>query len=357
MRARRLAAAGFLAATAAAFAGTLEVQAPVRLSHARLETRSAAGGLAAAFRAPAPSPAWFAYAVTSPVERKIRTNVDDAFSWGSRCALEGNGSSFVNVSDGDEARSSRLLLFYRVESGRTTRLRFFSDDCAIEAGGMPVIWLNDVRSADSVAYLESLHPETKLGDRDGDGVSRERLLTAIALHDDPSADASLERFVSRSSPDTLRKKAVFWLGNARGRRGWEILRTLAQSDPSDEVRKSVTFALSQSPVPEATDTLLAMARSDASGRVRGQALFWLAHKAGQKAAGVIEDAIRDDPETEVKKKAVFALTQLPNDQSVTQLIHVAKSNRSPEVRKQALFWLGQSKDARALAYIEEVLTR
>ncbi len=54
---------------------------------------------------------------------------------------------------------------------------------------------------------------------------------------------------------------------------------------------------------------------------------------------------------------MFALTQLPADESTTQLIRVARTNRNPQVRKQALFWLGQSKDPRALAYIEEVLTR
>jgi len=57
----------------------------------------------------------------------------------------------------------------------------------------------------------------------------------------------------------------------------------------------------------------------------------------------------------VKKKAVFALTQMPAGQGVPLLIQVARSNQNAAVRKQAMFWLGQSKDPRALAYIEEVL--
>jgi hypothetical protein len=36
---------------------------------------------------------------------------------------------------------------------------------------------------------------------------------------------------------------------------------------------------------------------------------------------------------------------------------VAKTNRNPEVRKQAMFWLGQSGDARALAFFQDVLAR
>jgi HEAT repeat protein len=89
--------------------------------------------------------------------------------------------------------------------------------------------------------------------------------------------------------------------------------------------------------------------------VRGQALFWLAQKAGAKAAAAITDAIDNDPETEVKKRAVFALSQLPGDEGVPRLIEVARTNRNPAVRKQAMFWLGQSRDARALAFFEEVL--
>ena len=65
----------------------------------------------------------------------------------------------------------------------------------------------------------------------------------------------------------------------------------------------------------------------------------------------------NDPDTEVKKKAVFALSQLPKDEAVPKLIAVARSQRNPEVRKQAFFWLGQSHDPRALAYIQEVLTK
>ena len=39
------------------------------------------------------------------------------------------------------------------------------------------------------------------------------------------------------------------------------------------------------------------------------------------------------------------------------MIRVAKTNRNPEVRKQAIFWLGQSKDPRALEFIERILER
>ncbi|NWF84505.1 MAG: HEAT repeat domain-containing protein, partial [Bryobacteraceae bacterium] len=85
--------------------------------------------------------------------------------------------------------------------------------------------------------------------------------------------------------------------------------------------------------------------------------FWLGQKASRKAIGAISDAVANDPETELKKKAVFALSQLPKEEGVPLLIDVAKNNRNAAVRKQAFFWLGQSKDPKALEYLEAVLTK
>ena len=82
----------------------------------------------------------------------------------------------------------------------------------------------------------------------------------------------------------------------------------------------------------------------------------MAQRAGDRAVGTITQAL-DDPETEIRKKAVFALSQLPKDEGVPKLIEVARSHRDAAVRKQAMFWLGQSRDPRALAFFEQVLTQ
>ncbi len=117
------------------------------------------------------------------------------------------------------------------------------------------------------------------------------------------------------------------------------------------------FAISQHAGTRATDILIDKAKNDSSTHNREQAIFWLSQRAGVKSAAAIVDAITNDPDTGVKKKAVFALSQLPADEGVPKLIEVARTQRNPEVRKQAFFWLGQTHDPRALAYIEDVLTK
>ena len=51
----------------------------------------------------------------------------------------------------------------------------------------------------------------------------------------------------------------------------------------------------------------------------------------------------------------FCKTQTPKDEGIPLLIEVARTSRNPEVRRKAVFWLGQSRDPRALAFIEDVL--
>ena len=339
---------------------------PARFADARIEKRSAAGVLEKTFAglvAAQAGPAWVGWSVaTAGVHHMCcygSTRELDASPCSGRCDLENEGrnvtlSGSLGDDCADRSGSSEMLVLLRIDARAPDRLRTFSTDCTIDAGGLPVYWLTDVRASDSVAFLATFVGNPSLQGRKH-WKNGEPALAAIALHDDPAADEALERYAGPSNPEPLRKQAVFWLGNARGRRGYESLRALSAKDESEDLRRHITFALSQSPVPESTATLVAMARKDRSPGVRGQALFWLAQKAGKKAAGTIREAIRDDPETDVKRKAVFALTQMPREEGIPLLIEVARTNRNPEVRKQAFFWLGQSKDPRALDFIEEVL--
>jgi hypothetical protein len=245
----------------------------------------------------------------------------------------------------------QLVVLFRIVNRQVERIRVFSEDCQLDAGGREVIWLTGVRPADSVLLLESMvKGVVDRRDRILDGA-----VTAIALHDDPAADQALERLLAPAMPTATREKVPFWLGNARGRRGLELLQRVIKDDPATEVRKKAVFGISQSHEPGAVDLLIATARGGSDASVRGEAIFWLGQKAGSKAAGAITERIEQDPDTEVKKRAVFALSQLPRSEGVPLLIQVARTNTNPAVKKQAIFWLGQSKDPRALDYFAEIL--
>jgi hypothetical protein len=270
----------------------------------------------------------------------------------------------MSTGDSPAQRGSRIMLepateflvLARIERSSIVRVRTFTPDCDVDAGGMPIVWLTDVKPDDSIAWLSTLVASAPDA---GDGKERvaKTALTAIALHDAASADRTLETFIAPARPEWLRGDTAFWLGSTRGEAGARLLIRMLASDPSDKVREKVTFGLSVSKAPGALTALLNAARNDQSRRVRGQALFWLAQKAGKEAVAAIANAIDNDPDTDVKKKAVFALSQLPKDEGVPKLIDIARSHRNPEVRKQAMFWLGQSNDPRAVQFFEDILLK
>jgi HEAT repeat protein len=336
-----------------------------RITNAKTETRSAAQGLepevkAVAARATA---AWIGYRAPMVPGRRHLCCADAAAdgSCCGACRLErGSGVTLTeNETPGLRVAlepPTEFLVFARLEAGYVVRVRTFTPDCDIDASGMPLTWMTDVKIADSVAWLTSL--VTGAADAAGrNDLVAKPAIGAIALHDDGAADRVLESFVTASRPEWLRRETAFWLGTARGDAGVRLLVRMIAEDSSEQVREQAVFGLSVSAHPSALATLISAARADRSARVRGRALFWLAGKAGRQAVDTIASAIENDPDTGVKKQAVFALSRLPKDEGVTRLVEVARTNKNPEVRKQAMFWLGQSNDPRAVTFFEEILTR
>lgn len=248
--------------------------------------------------------------------------------------------------------SPYVAVYLRFEAGTLSRAAAFGLDCEIDGSGQSVVWLNGVAPAESLAWLG----RRASADTGNGRAATEGAVTAIAFHADPAADGLLETLARSSTGRSRGSSAAFWLGAARGAAGYDALLRLLGQVTGDKAREQLVFGLSVSKDSRALGTLFDMARHDASAGTRGQALFWIGQKAGARVADTLTQAVRDDPDTEVKTRAVFALSQLPKDEGIPRLIDIARTNRNPQVRKQAMFWLGQSKDPRALAFFETVLS-
>jgi hypothetical protein len=391
-RARRvLTLAGALALAWSAAAGQARAQ-DARLTNADVRTVAASGSLASQVQtlvSQQAEPGWIGYlqpVVDSKMNACCYNGYNDGnFGGGGCCHLE--KESGVSTSRGDTggaanaatpataARAAgpihlegatQFLILLRVEAQQIERVRLFSTDCELDAGGRRVTMITGITPAASIAWLETLIADeppagsvTDRGTDRGKGKRRDPVadgaISAIAWHRDPAADAALDRLVAPSRPTEIRRKATFWLANSRGKHGFDVVNRLVREDPDANVRKHAVFALTVTKQPGATPALLDLARHSPFTEVRSEAIFWVAQVAGRQAADTITEAIDRDPETEVKKKAVFALSQLPKDDGVPLLIKVARTNQNPAVRKQAMFWLGQSKDPRALDFFESVL--
>ncbi|HTS76879.1 MAG TPA: HEAT repeat domain-containing protein [Bryobacteraceae bacterium] len=338
-----------------AFTISVALAQPPHVQNARMETRAVSGPLGAAFRAivnQQTAPTWVAYsAPLIPGDRSLCCwDSNDGVAY-QGCMLEPGAAQFSASGTGTVHLEgpTEFFVFYRIENKQVGKVRTFSPDCNIDAGGLPLIFLTGVNAGESVALLESLIPGA-------DRRLTNAAISAIGMHRDPAADAALDRLVAMSQPEEVRAQAVFWLGNARGAHGLATLSRILKSDPSDRVRERAVSGLAQSKEAGAIPEIVRVAREDASARVRGQALFWLAQTASRQISEeAIRRAIDSDPETQVKKRAVFALTQMKNGDGVPLLIEIARKNPNPAVRKEAMTWLGRSHDPRAIKFFEDVL--
>jgi hypothetical protein len=341
-----------LAAALVLLAATAFAQRP-RIVHGTVTSVAASPDLGAQIRGSRTK--YIGYAVPAIEGEHIMCCFDNfgEFRSGGTCVLDHEGNVFSN-DDRDELHpvgSGMFVVLYSVVNGEIERARSYSRECVLDANGAAVTWIEGVDPRKSVALIASILSTP--------GHHSDSLMGTLALHADPSATTELERLLrSTSESDETRGHAAFWLGQTRGRRGYEDVLSIARSQSaSPHLREKAVFALSQSKEPGAVDELINLAKHDPTAHVRGQALFWLAQQAGKKAAGAVREALDDDPDASVREKAVFAVSQLPDDQGIPMLIELMKTHRDRNVRKKAAFWLGQKHDPRALAAIEEVLRK
>jgi len=319
-------------------AAALPLAAQPRLPvNARLDTRSAAQGLDREFQAlvaATPQPAWIAYSV--PSTRTVALGCE---------FVSRDGAWWSNGTVHLEPPANSLILF-RVVAGAVERIRALSPDCEIDAGDAPFHWLADVAPAQSVALLAGFATrESPIASAVG----------AIAVHADPAADGVLDRFAAAGQPDSLRQRAIAQLGSARGRHGFEVLKSLIGGDPDTRIRTRAAAALGNSQEPEAFDLLISVSQSAADSKLRAQAVRELGRKRGAKAVAAIGAALDKDTDPGVQRAACAALQSLPDGEGVPRLIQFARATGDRELRRQAMTWLQNSHDARALAFFESVL--
>jgi hypothetical protein len=109
---------------------------------------------------------------------------------------------------------TEVLVMLRIVDKHVERVRTYSDDCPLDAGGRKVYWLDGVSAADSVKYLETLISLKEVSGTPND--LRRRLnssaISAIGLHRDGSVDALIT--LAKQNQDSSARSSAF---NALGR--------------------------------------------------------------------------------------------------------------------------------------------
>jgi len=244
-----------------------------------------------------------------------------------------------------------ILLRFGPKNGRVPEVVNICDlQLIFNPHGRPLIWLGGASDAESVAVLERFYAGTAAVE------AKEDLIQAVSLHQSPGlAVPFLEKAVSPSSPERLRKEAAEALGEQNEPRAVEILRQLIARDASAEIREEAVSALVESPVPSAVDLLIELASKSRDEDVRKEAVSGLAEIATEKAVQTLEKVVFDGNDTEVQRHAVSALSDLPPKEALPYLTRIAKTHANPEVRRAAIEALGDIGDPASVAVLVDII--
>lgn len=170
--------------------------------------------------------------------------------------------------------------------------------------------------------------------------------------------ADLKTRVARGWSDDVGGR-VTDLGRVPAPAAADYLLSLAERADDGDVGEDAVFPATIADSATTWPRLLRIARNGGvSDKVRRSSVFWLSQQAGDQVTQGLTDLVDDDDEDrELREHAVFALSQRPREESVPALIRVARTHRDGHIRKTALFWLGQSRDPRAIALFEEILSQ
>ena len=299
---RRYIAVASLLTTCVLLATVVAAQQP-RIINGRLAAQPG-GTLSQTFRslvAAQTEPAWIGYTV--PARDRDRMSCCWSTTDGSHfsgtmsggempccagCRLEPAGSATANTTSGRSSGpqgpvklegTERMVILFRVADRAVERVRTFSENCELDAGGRQVHWLEDVKPAESIALLASV--------LDNEPTRKSRVsnaaVMAISQHEDPSAVGAIERLARSHAAAGVRGEALFWLAHMAGAKVAGTITAAIENDPDTDVKRRAVFALSQLPKNEGVPLLIDQARKNTNPVVRKQAMFWLGQSKDPRA--------------------------------------------------------------------------
>jgi len=239
------------------------------------------------------------------------------------------------------------------------RMRTLGDDCPIDANGRTVYSLTGVTPAESLRYLETLTRPDASGDRLSGNAHRElaqSALAAIRRHRDPAADAILDRIATSDNDTEMRRQAASALAVSRGAHGFATVKRLVETEKNPDLRRSFVTSLGQTREPGTVEALRGLTR-ETDPKIRAEAVYYLALRGGTAVVPEIRSLIDKETDQNVKQRAVRGLARLPVNDAVPLLIQLARTSTDQVVRKESVSSLGQTRDPRAMAFLEELVKR
>jgi hypothetical protein len=179
-----------------------------------------------------------------------------------------------------------FFVLFRVEEKQITRIRTYSDNCPLDAGGKVVHWFANVSPADSVNFMKTFMAPNAARRLN------ESAVTVIALTDGDQALNELLTLAKDGPTAQAKGNALFWLAQRAGQKAIGSITAAIENDPDTKVKEKAVFALSQLPKDEGVPLLIQQARTNKNPAVRKQAMFWLGQSKDPRALKFFEEILK-----------------------------------------------------------------
>ena len=287
-----------------------------------------------------------------------------------------------------ETRELGLFMLFEKARDSFTRAEVYNLKRDHQFSSYPVYWAGKATNEESLNYLKSIIDSTS------PEVNRlsDRAAYAIALHDDARVEGIMTELIKRPAAEAIRNRAIYWLGytpenQAKNTLLSEIVRNQRESSDARQnamtalglSRAATTLPLLENLYETMTTrelkrlALVGIGRSDNRDgaatyliqvlqnqtdlELQKSALSGLGRIAGDKSLGALTNTLDSSPNIELQKQAVRAIGRRPKDEAIPILIRAASNHPQVDVRKIAVQMLGQTRDERAAAFLNQLLTK
>ena len=194
---------------------------------------------------------------------------------------------FDDAVDGPEDNWSVLLVLQRREKGRccASDADVLATDRLYDLGSERLLWLGVADEAQALAYMGSLRGDL------GRHAAHESLVFALYALRGAGAVSALIDLAKHDPETEIRKEAIFWLGQRASAAAVKTLGEVIASPEVLEVKKHAVFALSQLDGDKGTPLLLEIARRNPHPSLRKAAIFWLGESGDPRALEFFEEVL------------------------------------------------------------------
>ena len=304
-----------------------------------------------------------------------------------------DGWSIMNDSQ-YETRELGLFMLFEKTLDRFTRAEVYNLKRNHQFSSYPVYWAGKATNEESLNYLKSIIDSTvpevnRLADR---------AAYAIALHDDARVEVILTELIKRPAADSVRNRAIYWLGYtpesqakntllaeivrnthesedarqqamsslamSRAAANLPVLENLYETMTTRELKRRALAGIARNDNREAAASYLIQVAQTSSDLLRVNdfelqkaAISGLGRIQIEKSLSFLTSTLDSSPQLELQKQAIISIGRRPKDEAIPILIRTARNHPRVEVRKLAVQMLGQTRDERAAAFLNELLTK